>query len=89
MSERFCAAAPPLSAQMRDAAQTLAGQIEGGAFEALTPDGRCDLRELSMTIARWSDLVETAELARSVRRWPRRRLRVWPGLVRAFRWWSA
>ena len=56
---------PHLSAHMQGAAETLAGQIEGGAFEALRPDQRTELRGLSLALSAWSDRVATMEAAAS------------------------
>ncbi len=78
--------AAALSAQMRDAAETLAAQIEEGEFAALTPEQRCDLRGLPMALAGWSDRVETMEQERSFARAAlRRHERGWGFVARLIR----
>lgn len=68
--------APPLSAQLQAAAETLAAQVNEGDFAGAAPDSVTELRGLSMMLAMWSDRAltdegEAAELRRALEQRPR------------------
>ena len=51
----------PLSRVLREAAETLAAQIEEGVFAALSPDARGELRMLPLNLASWAERAAADE----------------------------
>ena len=52
----------PLSYEMRNAAETLASQVEAGLYAALPADTRCDLRGLAVEMSACSERAAELEM---------------------------